>query len=63
VTKLLPKLEDLENDYAQACLEFNPYVKQAYKRLERVDKKIDKIKLKIMKLYIGNKSNAKAILL
>ena len=61
--RLLPKLEELENNYAQACSVFNPFIKHSYKRVEKIDKKIEKIRNKIKELYIGNKSNARNVLL
>ncbi len=53
-------LEDLENEWRRLVEEWEEedYPSTMYKQLRKIDDKIIKMRLKILKLYIGDKSNA-----
>lgn len=61
--RLLPKLEELFDEYKAVCLNFQLPQNLAFFHMGRLEKKITKIKNKIDKLYIGNKANARNVLL
>lgn len=56
--ELIEQWDNLSDDW-----EFHNYAPKIYKQLIKVDNKIVKMRKKILKLYIGDKSNAPNVLL
>ena len=56
----MPKLEDLNSEWVDLYDEWvaNGKKQGSYQKMEKVDRKIAKIRIEIGELYIGDKNNA-----